>query len=65
MAGTAVYAGRTTRPGARTMHFAAENLDAVKAVIDAWALVLPPRRLKVNFEADMDWSFRGRDLGLG
>ena len=47
------------------MHFAAENLDAVKTVIDAWALVLPPRRLKVNFEADMDWSFRGRELGLG
>lgn len=65
MAGTAVYAGRTTRPGARTMHFAAENLDAVKTVIDAWALVLPPRRLKVNFEEDMDWSFRSLELGLG
>ena len=65
MAGTAVYAGRTTWPGARTMHHAAENLDAVKAVIDAWALGLPPRRIKVNFEADMDWTFRGIELGLG
>jgi len=34
-------------------------------VIDAWALVLPPRRIKVNFEADVDWTFRGIELGLG
>lgn len=65
MAGTAVYAGRTTRPGARTMHLVAADLDAVKTVIDAWALALPPRRIKVGFEADMDWTFRGRELGLG
>lgn len=54
----AVYAGRTTAPGRRTMHFAAEDLDRVRAVIDAWGEPLQPRRIKVNFEPDMDWSFQ-------
>jgi len=60
----AVYAGRATRPGMRTMHFAAEDTDRVRSVIDAWAQDLPPRRIKVNFADDMDWTFR-RELGIG
>jgi len=60
----AVYAGRTTAPGRRTMHSAAEDLDRVRAVIDAWAEPLQPRRITVNFEPDMDWSFQ-TDLGVG
>lgn len=62
-AGIAVYVGRTTRPGMRTMHFVAEDLERVRATIDAWALDLPPRRIKVGFGRDVDWSFR-RELGL-
>jgi hypothetical protein len=60
----AVYAGRTTRPGLRTMHFVAEDLERVRATIDAWALDLPPRRIKVNFAHDIDWAFRS-ELGIG
>lgn len=67
----AVYAGRTTTPGQRTMHFVAEDPDRMRPAIDAWAEGLPdalaegqpPRRLKVNFEHDMDWSFQ-RALGV-
>jgi hypothetical protein len=63
--GVAAYAGRTTKPGMRTMHFVAEDLDRVRAVIDAWAEPLPPRKVKVGFTTDMNWVFRGRDLGVG
>jgi len=62
--GIAVYAGRTTKPGMRTMHFVAEDLERVRATIDAWALDLPPRRIKVNFAEDIDWTFR-HELGIG
>jgi Family of unknown function (DUF695) len=62
--GIAVYAGRTTKPGLRTMHFVAEDLDRVKATIDAWAVDLPPRKIKVGLGRDVAWSFR-RELGLG
>ncbi len=62
--GIAVYAGRTTRPGMRTMHFVAEDLERVRTTIDAWALDLPPRRIKVNFAHDIDWTFR-HELGVG
>jgi Family of unknown function (DUF695) len=62
--GVATFAGRTTQPGLRTLHFVAESQDRVREVIDAWALTLPPRRLKVTFQRDMDWTFR-RELGLG
>lgn len=57
------YAGRTTRPGLRAMHFVAQDPDAMRPAIDAWAEVLPPRRIKVNFQHDMDWAFQ-RDLGV-
>jgi hypothetical protein len=65
--GIATYAGRTTRPGVRTLHFVAEDLERVRATIDAWALDLPddpPRRIKVNFTHDVDWAYRS-ELGLG
>lgn len=62
--GVAVYAGRTTRPGMRTMHFVAGDLERVRATIDAWGQDLPPRRVKVNFAHDIDWTFR-QELGLG
>jgi len=68
---TAVYAGRVTEPGRRTMHFAAVDPDAMRPAIDGWAHDLPDTlgeglpqlRLKVNFERDMNWSFQ-RDLGI-
>ncbi len=63
MNGVATYAGRTTKHGMRTMHFVAEDLDRVRAAIDAWAEELPPRRIKVDFTEDMDWTFRS-ELGL-
>jgi Family of unknown function (DUF695) len=67
----AVYAGRVTRPGRRTMHFVAEDPDAMRPAIDGWAQDLPDSlseglpqlRLKVDFERDMDWAFQ-RDLGI-
>jgi hypothetical protein len=37
----------------------------VHARAEGAVFVLPPRRLKVNFETDMDWTFRTRELGLG
>lgn len=62
------YAGRTTRPGVRTMHFVAATVDDVKGVIDPWAKDLPdlaePRGLKVGFQDDVNWRFRLRDLGV-
>ena len=60
----AVFAGRTTRPGLRTMHFVAEDLDRVRRVIDAWAESLPPVRVKVGFGEDMNWAFRQQEFGL-
>jgi hypothetical protein len=67
----AIYAGRVTRAGSRTIHFVAEDPDAMRPAIDGWAQDLPDslseglpqRRLKINFERDMDWSFQ-RDLGV-
>jgi len=68
--GLALYAGRTTAPGRRTMHFVATDPDALKPGIDAWAAGLPDawpngerRRIKVNFEEDMGWTFQ-RELGI-
>lgn len=62
-AGVARFAGRTTTRGQRTLHFVAADETATKAAIDAWALDLPPRRIKVAFERDMRWEFR-REFGL-
>jgi hypothetical protein len=59
----AVYAGRQTTPGLRAMHFVAQDPEAMKPAIDAWAETLPPRRIKVNFQHDVGWEFQ-RDLGV-
>ena len=64
------FAGRTTRPGVRTMHFVASDVESVKRVIDAWAAGLPElpegsRKLRVGFQMDRGWIFLRRDLGLG
>lgn len=67
----AVYAGRVTEPGRRTMHFVAVDPNAMRPAIDGWAQDLPDSlseglpqlRLKIDFERDMDWSFQ-RDLGI-
>jgi hypothetical protein len=63
------FAGRTTRPGLRTMHFVAPSVEDSKRVIDAWAHELPElpesRQLKVGFAEDVNWRFRQRDLGVG
>jgi hypothetical protein len=61
--GIATRAGRTTAPGERVMHFVAQDLDLVRGGIDTWAEGLPPRRIKVAFQEDPDWSFQ-RELGV-
>ena len=69
--GVAIFAGRTTAPGQRALHFVAEDTDRMKPAIDAWAAALPdsltegapPRRMKVDFGTDMDWSFQ-KSLGV-
>jgi len=58
----AVYAGRTTVPGRRTMHFVTEDIEQMKPAIDAWAEKLPPRRIKVQPKVDMTWNFQ-KELG--
>jgi hypothetical protein len=70
--GAAAFVGRTTTAGVRTMHFVAEEPDRMRPSIDAWAAAIPdsllegmpPRRIKVNFERDMDWAFQ-KGLGVG
>lgn len=59
----AAYAGRTTAPGRRTLHFVTEDLERMRPAIDAWAQVLPPRRIRVETERDMRWAFQ-KELGL-
>jgi hypothetical protein len=67
----AVYVGRTTKPGLRELHFVAEDPQLMRPGIDGWAAILPDtwtpggpqRRIKVDFQHDMDWTFRG-ELGL-
>jgi len=69
---TAAFVGRTTAAGVRTMHFVTEDPDRMRPAIDAWAAALPDslmeglpqRRIKVNFERDMDWAFQ-KTLGVG
>ena len=59
----ATLAGRETSPGARVIHFVAEDLDRARAGIDAWAADAPEWRVKVNFQHDPAWEFR-RELGV-
>ena len=67
----AIFAGRVTAPGSRTLHFVTEDPKAMNPAIDSWAEDLsfslspglPQRRLKVNVARDMDWRFQ-RDLGV-
>lgn len=66
----AIFVGRTTATGGRTLHFVAEDPDRMRPAIDSWAAAIPDslaegqpqRRLKVNFDHDMDWTFQ-RELG--
>ena len=70
--GAAIYVGRTTAAGVRTLHYVTGMPDGMRPAIDAWAASLPDsvveglpaRRIKANFQPDMDWSFR-TDLGIG
>ena len=72
LASVAIFAGRVTVPGRRTLHFVAEVPDQMRPAIDAWAAALPdavapglpPRRIKVNFERDMAWSSL-KEIGVG
>ena len=67
----AVYVGRTTTPGLRVLHFVAKDPDLMRPGIDGWAAVLPDtwrpggpqRRIKIDFQHDIDWTFR-EELGL-
>jgi len=69
--GLAVFAGHTTAPGQRAMHFVAADTDAMRPGIDGWAADLPDRigddgparRIKVDFETDMTWAFQ-KALGV-
>lgn len=59
----ATLAGRTTAPGERVIHLVAEDLDLVRAGIDAWAKDAPEWRVKVDFQHDPGWEFQ-RELGV-
>lgn len=67
----AIFVGRSTGIGGRTLHFVADDPDRMRPAIDAWAAEIPDslsegqpqRRLKINFDHDMDWSFQ-RALGI-
>jgi len=63
LAGAATLAGRTTSPGARVIHFVGEDLDRIKAGIDAWAKDAPEWRVNVDFQHDPSWEFQ-RELGV-
>jgi hypothetical protein len=71
LGGVAIFVGRSTGAGVRTLHFVAEEPDRMRPAIDAWAAEIPDalaegqpqRRLKINFDRDMDWTFQ-RELGL-
>ena len=72
LGGVAVFAGRVTTPGQRSMHFVAEVPDRMRPAIDGWAAALPDslaeglpvRRIKVNFNRDMAWSSL-KAIGVG
>jgi hypothetical protein len=69
---TATFVGRTTAAGVRTLHFVTEDPALMRPAIDAWAAQIPDsllpgmpaRRIKANFERDMDWTFQ-KSLGVG
>lgn len=69
--GVAVFAGHTTSPGQRVMHFVTADTEAMNPAIDAWAANIPgsvgeggpARRIKVEFETDMTWKFQ-KSLGV-
>ena len=61
--GAATFAARTTTSSERVLHFVAEDLDLVRAGIDAWAPDAPDWRVKVNFQHDPTWEFQ-RELGV-
>jgi hypothetical protein len=63
LTGAATLAGRTTLPGERFIHFVAEDLDRVRAGIDAWAKDAPEWRVRVDFQHDPNWDFQ-RELGV-
>ena len=61
--GVAVYAGRTTAPGLRAMHFVAEDPELMRPAIDAWAEGLPPAEFKDQlrwFAREVMPAFAGR-----
>jgi hypothetical protein len=68
----ATFVGRTTAAGVRTMHFVTEDPERMRPIIDAWAAPLPdsllegapPRRVRVEFQLDMDWDFQ-KARGVG
>lgn len=69
--GVAVFAGHTTSPGQRVMHFVTADTDAMRPGIDGWAADIPDsigdggpaRRIKVDFATDVAWSFQ-KALGV-
>ena len=71
LGGAAIFVGRSTKVGGRTLHFVTEDPDGMRPAIDGWAAEIPDslsegqpqRRLKINFDHDMDWSFQ-RELGI-
>jgi hypothetical protein len=68
----ALFVGRVTTAGRRTMHFVAEVPDQMRPAIDGWAAALPDsiapglpaRRIKVNFNRDTQWSSL-KAIGVG
>jgi len=59
----AIYAGRSTEPGRRSMFFATAEPDAVRTAADAWARALDGIRARVEVNRDPRWSFQKELIG--
>jgi hypothetical protein len=61
--GTAVFAGRRTQAGRRTLHFVTATPEEAKAIAEPWARSLPSRRIAIEARRDPRWAFREQLLG--
>ena len=62
LAGHAIYFGRVTMPGERTLHFVAEPGSDGPQIIEAWLRVNSDLRGSARWTTDTKWEFR-RELG--
>ena len=57
LGGHAVYFGRDTKPGHRTIHWYAPEESPVKAIVERWAKSHADRKPEVMFAHDPTWAF--------